>query len=224
MFERLNLIYNDQQLKTIKNSTIMIIGLGGVGSATAISLARSGVGRIILIDYDIVEKSNINRQLMAFHSTIGLLKIDILEKMILDINPLCKVTKIKKQILTADVKDLLEDEFDFLVDACDNISLKRKLLIECHFNKIKYISSTGMARRNNPTKVNIINLMDTRDDPIAKELRDTYRDYKFKHTVKVVASTETPIKSSRTLPSSCFVANVAGYQLGYYAINEIIKK
>ena len=213
-FERLIPLFGVDGLAKLSKATVCIVGLGGVGGEAAICLARCGVGNLIICDFDVVEDTNINRQVVANTKTIGLYKTDCLESMILDINPKCNVTKLTKRV---DL-DLFDLKFDFLIDAIDDIDSKTKVIKECVTRRIPLISSMGAAKKIDPTKVVVTKLSKTTYDPVAKVLRSRLRGYNF----PCVSSTEEPVCS--TLGSYMVVVNTFSLLLSDYCIKYILKK
>ena len=213
-FERLIPLFGLEGLNKLSKATVAIIGLGGVGGMSAISLARSGVGKLIICDFDQVEETNINRQAVANTKTIGLYKTDCLEKMIKDINPDCEVIKLTKKV----DNDLFNLHIDFLIDAIDDLPSKIELIKECLKRNISFISSMGAAKKVDPTKVSITKLSKTAYDPVAKVLRSKLKGYDF----PCVSSNEVPTGDG--LGSYMNVVNIFSLLLSDYCIKHIINK
>ena len=148
MFERLSLLIGEDNLNKISSKTILIVGVGGVGGYTVTSLVRSGVKNIIIIDFDVVDITNINRQIIAFHSTIGKNKTDVLESMLKDINPDVNVIKYNLFLDENNLIDIFsKHNIDYIVDACDSISTKKAIIKYALDNNIKFISSMGTGNK-----------------------------------------------------------------------------
>ncbi|MDO5329199.1 MAG: tRNA threonylcarbamoyladenosine dehydratase [Coriobacteriia bacterium] len=211
MFSRTIDILGSKSFKKINNSTIVVCGLGGVGSYTATSLARSGVGSLILVDFDKIDKSNINRQEFAYISTIGKYKTDLAREIIKDINPECNVTCITEKITQPTF------EADFVIDAIDDVPAKIKLA-KAYNGKI--ISCMGTAQRINPEKLTYADIYETKVCPLCKAFRKEARKADIK-SLPVVYSTETAIKGEG-LGSTSFVPPVAGFMLASYAVRQLI--
>lgn len=223
-FERLKLLIGQDNINKIKNKKILILGLGGVGGHAAISLIRSGIENITLVDFDKVDITNINRQIIAFHSTIGKNKTKVMNDMILDINPQAKIRLIDEFIDKNNINILFDDNYDYIVDCCDYLEAKKLMIKNCLERKIEFISSMGMANKLDPTKLEITTLDKTKNDPIAKILRKWSNDEKIdSKKIKVVSSIELPIKQ-KMLGSTSFVPATAGLFIASYIINDIIKK
>lgn len=219
---RLELLLKDK-LEVIQNKTILIIGLGGVGSYVVESLARMGVKRLILVDGDVVDITNINRQLIALHSTIGKTKVSVWKERILDINPLCDVSGIDTFITPDGVDSLISTSIDYVVDACDTVEVKKEIIRVCKQKDIPLISCMGTGNKLDPTKLEVIDIRKTSYDPLAKIIRKMVRDEKIKGKVMVVCSKEEPIKQEGKIIASCsFVPSVAGLLCTSYIVHDIV--
>lgn len=222
-FSRLELLIKEK-INLLKEKKILIIGLGGVGGYALETLVRSGISNIIIVDGDIVEKTNINRQIIALNSTIGMYKVDACLERIKDINPNIKVKVINKYINEDNIDLLFEDKIDYLIDACDTMCVKELIIKNCLDKNIKLISCMGTGNKLNPLKFKIMDLRDTNYDPIAKRLRKYLKTLNTNKKVYVVSSDEEIIvKDSKTIPSISFVPAQAGILLSSYVINDILK-
>lgn len=220
---RLEYQIGKENITKIKKTSVLVIGLGGVGGYAVESLIRSGIENIILVDADIIEKSNINRQIIALQSTIGMKKVDAFENRILDINPNVKVKKISEFITKENLHILFETKIDFVIDACDTISTKIALIEYCNKNNISIISCMGMGRKLDPSKISVMDIQKTSYDPIAKIIRKAMRDKKITSKIPVVSSTEKPLQDhSGTISSNSFVPAAAGLTCTSYVIKKII--
>ena len=221
-FERLELLVKDK-INDIKKSNVLVIGLGGVGSYAVEALIRSGIENITIVDNDIISISNLNRQLMTYQNNIGKYKTDEIEKRILSINPDCKVKKITSFITLSNIEMLFNDKLDYVVDACDTISVKLELIRACKRKNIKLISSMGTGNKMDPTKLKIVDIRKTSYDPVAKIVRKMVNDEKIKGKVMVVSSDEKPcVKVNKTIPSNSFVPATAGLLCASFIINDIV--
>lgn len=220
MLERLELLFGNQ-VEKIKQKTVMIIGLGGVGSYALEAIARSGVGNIIVVDNDTIDITNLNRQLLALNNNLGFNKVDLAESRILAINPTCKVIKIKAFITKDNLNILFEYNIDYIIDAIDTIETKKQLILKCLAKKVKFISSMGTANKIDPSKLKVTDIRKTSYDPIAKIIRKMVNDLKIKDKVMVVSSTEQP-KVKGALGSTAYVPSVAGLLCASYVINDIV--
>ena len=217
MFERVELLLNED-INKLKYKVVLVLGIGGVGSYTVETLIRNPIKKIIIVDSDIIDITNLNRQLFTNQNNIGLKKVDELEKRIKSINPYIEIKKIDKFIDENNINLLFEEKVDYIVDACDSLKTKECLIKECLKRKIKFISSMGTAKKLDPTKLKITELSKTSYDPIAKKLRKTFKNNK----VIVICSTEKP-KEIKKLGSISFVPSVAGILITSYIINDILK-
>lgn len=225
MFERLSLLIGEDNLNRVSHKTVLVVGVGGVGGYAVTSLVRSGIKNIIIIDYDSVDITNINRQIIAYHSTIGKKKIDVLEKMLLDINPSVNIIKYDTLLNADNVKEIFDKhDIDYVVDACDTIAAKKAIIEYCLAEDINLISSMGTGNRLDPTKLSIVDIRKTNNDPIARILRKWIRDNKINKKVMVLSSSEVPRKVGAVISSNSFVPASAGLIITSYIINDIIKE
>ena len=221
-FERLEELLGQENIKKLKNKTILVLGVGGVGGFVVESLVRSGLGNIIIVDNDIVDETNLNRQLIALKSTIGKKKVDVLEKRIKDINKDCKVDKIDKFITPDNIDILFNYDIDYFIDACDYIKTKKCIIKECIQRKIKFISCMATAKKTDPSKLKITDIKKTYNDPLAKIIRKYVKDEKINKKIDVLTSTEVP-KKTEGLGSAIFVPASAGILIASYVMKKIIK-
>ncbi len=213
-----------EDYKKIQELSVLVLGLGGVGSYVVEGLSRLGVGKLILVDYDTIDRTNINRQIEALHSTIGLYKADILKERVQDIHPTCEIKVIKEKITPENIDLLFLEDIDFLVDACDTVSVKKEIMKRCVKMGKKFILSMGTANKIDPTKLKIMDLKDTNYDPLAKILRKEARKEKIDAKIPVVSSSEIPIKTfENQLGSISFVPSVAGLLITSYITSEVLK-
>ncbi len=218
-FSRIKSLLGDDAFKKLENAKVAIVGLGGVGATAATALARSGVGNLIILDFDKVNESNINRQLLAFSSTLGKYKTDVLSDIIYDINPSCKVTKLTEKFNEESL--LFNYEFDYLIDAIDSVNDKLLLIKKCQDNNKYFISSMGTAKKMDIKKLDIMKLSKTSYDPLAKVIRKKAKELNLKDFY-CLASTEEPAEIDN-LGSYMPVTSAAGLLLADYIIKMIIK-
>lgn len=224
MFEReINLI-GEENYNKLKNSNVLVIGVGGVGGYAIETLIRSGIENITLVDYDNIDISNINRQIIALSSNIGNSKVLEFKKRILSINNNVKVKTIKEKINEDNINLLFEEKYDYIIDACDTMIVKKLLIKKCHENNINLITVCGMGKKLDPSKIKISDIKDTNYDPLAKALRKYVKDEKIKGKVICVSSTEQPLKTDKNMVTSMMmVPSTAGIYAASYVINSIIK-
>lgn len=220
---RLEVLIGIDNINKIKNKNILIIGLGGVGSYVVEAIIRSGIQNIIIVDKDKIDITNLNRQLMTNINNIGLLKIDEIEKRIKEINPNVNIKKYNLNITLDNINELFDNHIDYVIDACDDIKIKKELIRICNYEKIKIVSSMGMGNKIDPTKIEIMDIRKTSVDPLARIIRKMVKDENIKMKIPVVCSTEQPIKNDRfILGSTSFVPSVAGLLIASYIIRDII--
>lgn len=221
---RLEKIIGIDNINVLSNKCVLVLGVGGVGGYVVESLARSGIGKIIIVDFDTIDISNINRQIIALDSTIGLKKVDVLEKRIKDINRDCIVIKNDKFIDNNNFLDLFNEKIDFFVDACDTMNVKKMVIKECINKNIPFISSMGTGNKLDPSMLEITDIRKTVNDPLARILRKFVKDEKINKKVLVCSSRELPIKTGdRTPGSSAFVPSSAGLLISSYIVRFFIK-
>lgn len=224
-FDRLSRIINKDSIDNLGKKTVLVLGCGGVGGYVIESLVRSNIGTIIIVDFDIIDETNINRQIIALDSTIGKYKVDAFDDRIKDINNNCSVIKIKDKINKNNINILFEYDIDFFVDACDDINVKKLVIKECLSRNIPFISSMGTGNKLDPSKLEIIDIRKTINDPIARILRKYIKEERIGQKILVCSSSEIPIKTGdRTPGSTAFVPSSAGLLISSYIINYFIKK
>lgn len=222
MYDRIIKLIGEENLEKIKNTKILLVGCGGVGSFAYFSLVRSGIQNITVIDKDKVELSNLNRQLIANLNTIGIDKVEVAKRMTNEINPDINVNTIC-MFLNKDNINTLDKDYDYIIDACDSINTKLELIRFAENNNIKIISSMGAGNRVDATKVKIARLDKTNNDPLAKKLRKLVRDNDLSMKIPVVYSDEIPKQKSVVISSLITTPGVAGLFITNYIINDIIK-
>lgn len=223
MFERLELLIGKENLQKIKKKKVLVVGLGGVGGTCVTSLVRSGIENIVLIDYDRVSATNLNRQMVAYIPTVGMKKAEVMEKIIKEINPKCKVKRYEVYLDYTNIKKILDKERpDYIVDACDSKDTKKEIIKEALERKIDFISSMGTGNKLDPSQLEITDIRKTINDPLARILRKWVRENKITGKITVVSSKEVPIISGRVVASNSFVPNSAGLLITSYIIRKII--
>ncbi len=201
-FSRSELIIGTDGLEKLKNSKVAVFGVGGVGSFTVEALTRTGVGHLVLIDDDCVCLTNLNRQLHATRKTVGKPKVEVMRDRVLEINPKCDVTIIQKFYMPDVAEEILDSSFDYIVDAIDTVTAKIDLVVRANQLGIPIISAMGAGNKTDPTRFQVSDIFKTTVDPLAKVVRKELRNRGIKK-LKVVYSTEEPIKPVETETSSC---------------------
>ncbi len=221
MFDRFKLLVNDK-FEDIENATVLVIGLGGVGSYTVESLVRSGIGSLILVDGDKIDITNLNRQLMTNMDNVGLFKTDVWNDRIKSINPNCNVITITKFIDKDNILELFIYDIDYVVDACDTVSTKILLIEKCHELGIKLISSMGTGNKMDPSKLKLVDIYKTSYDPLAKVIRKKCREVGIKKQMVVCSEEKSRISNISVIPSNSFVPATSGLLMTSYIINDIV--
>ncbi len=234
-FSRTELLLGEEGLAKLKEATVMVFGVGGVGSHCIEALARSGVGRLILIDNDAVSLKNINRQSIAYHSTIGQEKTLLMKERIRDICPETVVITHEVFVLPENLEEIFagEERIDYIVDAIDTVTAKLALIERAMRKHIPIISSMGTGNKLNAQRFQITDISKTSMDPLAKVMRRELKSRGIYH-LKVLFSDEKPINiegrstgedpgSRRSIPGSCaFVPPVAGLLIAGEVIREMM--
>lgn len=194
IIERTGILVNDAGISKLENTNIFIAGCGGVGSFVIEALARAGVGNLTIVDMDVVDPSNINRQLIALQSTIGMPKVEVMKKRINDINPECKVNALETFINPENTKELLTKyNYDYIIDAIDTLNAKVNLVKVAHELGIKTISSMGAGGKTDPTEIKVADIYKTDVCALARAMRTRLKKQKVKKGIKAVFSTEKGI-------------------------------
>lgn len=213
-------VLGEAAIKKLKNTRVAVFGVGGVGSYTVEALARAGVGAIDLIDNDIFNVTNINRQLYATHKTIGQYKVDVARERVLDINPDCVVTAHKMFYLPENADEIDLAQYDYIVDAIDTVAAKVELIVRANKCGARIISSMGTGNKMHPEMFEITDIYKTSVCPLAKVMRTRLKKEGIKK-LKVVYSKEEPIKNDDNVIGSVpFVPSVAGLIIA----SEVVKK
>lgn len=229
-------IYGEDSFSHYENSHVMVIGIGGVGSWAVEALARTGVGELTLVDMDVVAASNINRQLPAMTSTLGMEKIEVMAERCRSINPKIKVNLIDDYLTPDNVKELLAAAPDLILDCIDDVKAKLALMLHCRFNKIPLIVSGGAGGKIDPLKIRVADLSKTEQDPMLAKLRAQLRSKgickkpKEKFGITCVYSIDTPFSSADVCPSAGLrcggygSAVVVTSSFAMIAVSEVLKK
>ncbi len=231
-FSRTELLIGTDAVKKLKNSRVAVFGIGGVGGYTVEALARSGIGSLDLIDNDIVSLTNLNRQIIALHSTLGMDKVDAAKKRILDINPDIKIT-VHKVFYSAETANQFNlANYDYIVDAIDSVSAKIELILQANLARVPIISSMGAGNKLDATAFEVADIYKTSVCPLARVIRRELKKRGIKK-LKTVYSKETPstaidernetIKNRRQIPASiAFVPSAAGLIIAGEVIKDLI--
>lgn len=234
-FEREAMLIGEEAVETLNGSYVALFGVGGVGSYAAEALARGGVGRILLVDNDVVSKSNINRQLCALQSTVGRYKVDVVAERLLDINPDLIIEKSYSFVLPDNINDFPFEKLDYVIDAIDTVSAKLALAEITTKLNVPMISCMGTGNKLDPTALTVTDISKTSTCPLARVMRRELKKRGISH-LKVVFSTEepkTPIplsnanasENTKIPPASIsFVPSAAGLIAASEVIKSLISK
>lgn len=229
-FLRTQWLIGQEGLHKLQAATVAVCGLGGVGGAAVEALARSGIGKLVIIDHDRVDPTNINRQLIAFTSTIGQPKVEVAAARLRDINPECEVIALQMFYNKDCSQQLFDHQPDYVVDAIDSVAAKVDLITECVARNVPIISSMGAGNKLDPTKFMVTDISETHTCPLAKVVRTNLRKLGITRGVKTVFSTEQPRKiergdtDERAPGSIAFVPPVAGYIIASVVIRDLLAK
>ena len=221
-FNRLENLIGSFSLEKLKSSTVLIVGLGGVGGYVVEALARSGIGNLILVDYDKVDITNFNRQIIAVNENIDKYKVDCFKERIESINEECNVISYNLKIDSENIKDIFNTKIDFVVDAVDDVRAKVSIINYCLEHNIDFISSMGTGNRLDPSKLTITTLDKTFNDPLARIIRSKF-DKSVQKKITVCTSTELPlkVKDKTVIGSNAFVPSSAGLLIASYIVRKI---
>ena len=222
MFRRTELLIRDK-INILHKSKVIIFGIGGVGGYVAEMLARSGVGNITLVDYDTVDISNKNRQIIATDSTLGKYKVDVMKDRIVDINSECNVIAIKDKLTKENISNFNLEAYDYIVDAIDMVTSKIALITYAHSNNIPIISAMGAGNRVGVPNFVITDISNTYNDGLAKVLRKKLRENNIT-SHKVVFCENKAISCGETIGSIAYFPAISGCMLSAYVIEELIKE
>ncbi len=221
---RLSLLIGKENIEKLSKKTVLVLGLGGVGGYVVEALARSGIGHLYIVDYDTIDITNVNRQLIALQTTIGKKKAEAWQHRIKEILPTCQVTVIQEKIEEENISILFQEPIDFVVDACDTLNTKFALIQYCFSNQIPLITCLGTGKRMDPSQLEITELKKTSNDPMARILRKKVKEANISAKIPVVWSREIPKKiEERTIASSIFVPASAGILIASYVVKKLLE-
>ena len=223
IYDRTEIVLGKEKLEILKKSHVVKCGIGGVGSYTLEALARIGVGHIIVVDKDVVDVTNINRQIIATVDNVGNSKVEVAKKRVSLINPSIKVDTVKEFIDENNIPTYITKDVDYVVDAIDSVESKIALIKYCKKENIKIISSMGTANKIDPLKLTVTDISKTEMCPLAKIVRKRLKEEGITK-VKVVYSTEPAVKTNTiTLGSVSFVPSVAGLIIAAEVVKDLVK-
>ena len=222
MFDRLIPLIGTANLEKIKNTKILLVGVGGVGGFTLEALVRTGFLNITIIDGDIIEESNLNRQIITNQENIGNLKVEEAINRYTSINKV-NINAIDVMLTKDNFKEYINEYYDYIIDACDDLAIKVELVRYARKNNIKIISALGTGKRLNSAYLEITTLAKTENDPLARKFRSMIRQANLDLNIPVVFSKEASINTNNVIGSAIFVPAVAGIYLANYVFLDIIK-
>lgn len=222
MFERTLKVIDKDILDKIRDKRVLLVGVGGVGGFALESLVRLGFLNITIIDNDVIDKSNLNRQIISLEDNIGEYKTDIAKVRAININSEVKIKNYNIFLNEDNIEDIFKNKYDFIIDACDTLTTKFLLIKKAKELGIKIISCMGTGNRINPSLVAITKLSKTYNDPLAKRMREILKKNKLSLNTPVIWSKEIPVKTKDRTPGSIvLVPGMAGLLSTYYILEEI---
>lgn len=227
MFERTQMLLGANTLNMLKKKKVIVFGVGGVGGFAVEALIRAGIHTIAIVDYDIVDITNINRQIIALHSTIGRKKVEVMEERIRDINPEAEVRAYTERLTEENLESFHLSEYDYIVDAIDDVPAKLLLIREANENNIPILSSMGTGNKFDPSLFRIDDIKKTNTCPLAKVIRKETAKMGIKN-LKVLFSTEIPHREelpedgSRSPSSISFVPSTAGLLIAAEVVRDFL--
>ncbi len=233
--ERAELLFKKEGIIKLKNANVLVVGMGGVGSFAAEFLVRAGIGKITIVDGDVVDITNINRQLPALHSTIGVSKVQLMAARLLDINPDLQLTVIEEFLSPSRAYEIVTHDYQFVVDCIDSITPKLNLILAAKHKKIKVISNMGAGGKNLTHMVKITDISKTDYCPLAKTIRKRLKKEGISSGVKVVYSYERPDETSLKMTdgtnfkksfygTNSWMPALFGLYAAQYVVTTLLKK
>ena len=221
-FSRTAQLLGNENVEKLFDKHVIVFGVGGVGGYVVEALARSGIGKISIVDNDVVNESNINRQIIALHSTVGMKKVEVLKNRILDINPECKVFVYNQFFLPENSNDFDFSIYDYVVDAVDTVTAKLEIIKKSKESNVPVISSMGTGNKLNPMGFKVSDISKTKVCPLARVMRNELKKRGISK-VKCVYSEENPVIQTQTPASVAFVPSVAGLLIASEVIKDLVK-
>ena len=219
--ERTKQLIGEENNFVLQSKKVIIFGVGGVGGYVVEMLARTGIGEIAIVDFDIVSESNINRQIIADTNSVGKLKVECFKQRILSINPNCKVSAFAEKVDESNVQNFNLKNYDYVIDCIDMLSGKIALIKYCKENNVNIISSMGAGNRFEVPKFEVCDINKTKNDGLARVLRYKLRKLGINHTM--VCYTAQDAKKSKIIGSIAYFPAAAGITISAFVINQFLK-
>lgn len=220
-FERTELLFGKENMSKLYDAHVLVVGVGGVGGYVCEMLARSGVGALTIVDFDVVSLSNINRQIIALSSTVGKPKVDVMAERIMQINPNCKVTTKTVKVGKETINDVFNDNFNFVVDAIDNLEGKVVLIKESQRRQIPVVSAMGAGNRTSIPVFKICDVFKTYNDGLAKKFRKMLREEGVEK-LDVCFCEEKATPTSGAIGSTAYSPSMCGSTISAYVVLKLI--
>lgn len=221
MYDRIINLIGKEKFELLQTKKVLLIGCGGVGGYALETLVRSGINNIDIVDFDKIDITNLNRQIITTHENIGKLKVEEAASRVLSINPNNNIHIFNTFLNEENIKDILSNNYDYIIDACDTVNTKIEIIKYCILNRIKLISCMGTAKKLDPSLLEITTLDKTKYDPLAKVIRKKVKALNINKKINVVSSTEKILECSE-LGSFMMVPATAGILCAKYVIDDIL--
>lgn len=222
-FDRTNLLIGEDNLNKLNASKVIVFGVGGVGGYTAEMLVRAGIGKITIVDFDVVDKSNINRQVIALHSTVGRPKVEVMQERLKDINPSLNITAINDKVSVDNVKDFHLGKYDYVIDAIDIVSDKISLIKECKIMGVRCISAMGAGNRYSVPQFEYTDIFKTHNDGLAKIMRKRLKEEGI-NSHEVVFTSQNSTNNGRVVGSISYYPAMCGCYIAGVVVNNLISQ
>lgn len=224
--DRTKLLIGEEGFSKLEQSRVAVIGVGGVGGQVCQLLVRAGLGNITVVDFDVVDETNINRQVLAYVDTVGKQKVDVMADMLIKINPKCNIKKVNAKLCKENIEEILKDgHFDYVIDAIDNVTDKIELICYCKQNGIKIVSAMGAGNRVGIPTFKVTDIYKTSNDGLARVLRKKLRE-RGVESLDVVVSESPSLKIDRrehSVGSISYYPAMCGAVLSAFVIENLIK-
>lgn len=222
--QRTEILIGENGVKTLSQKSVLIVGVGGVGGYVCEMLARCGVGRLTLVDFDKVDVTNINRQIAALHSTVGQSKVEVLKSRIQDINPNVEINAVCQKISSKNIDELLSEKYDFVVDAIDDVENKILLIKTCQEKGIRLVCALGSGNRLAIPKFEVTDISKTENDGLAKKIRLGLRRLGINHQTVVYSKQDRVNTNTTTIGSISYFPAMCGCVIAGYVINSLLEE